>query len=358
MEKVPFQITAKKNGKVARINIIGEIGWQIDATKFSTEVAELVKQGCTEAHLYINSIGGNCFDANEIANILEENFTKVTGDGGAIVASAAAFIAAKCETFTMPSNGQFMIHRPRGGSYGTAKDIEAYLKMIVDIDADYLKVFKAKATNPENIQQRWDNNSDYWMNAKDAEKEGFVTSIREKVKPDKQTTSMLRSVAATVGDLKDRMSEFLINDDTNMETLNALLKLPKDANEDARMEAINSLLSAKAQSDSDLQAEKDKNTELQGKLDAIELKEKETATAENKALIAEAIKDGRLDDDENHTTEATWLKFFDIDREGTKAQLERLPKKTSLKDRIETGGDGESAWEKRQREIAEKNAKK
>lgn len=88
MSKIPFQITAAKVGKVAEIRIVGYIGWSVDAESFRREVDALVADGCTEAHLYINSGGGSCFDAEEIVNILHNAFgDRITGEGGAIVAS-------------------------------------------------------------------------------------------------------------------------------------------------------------------------------------------------------------------------------------------------------------------------------
>lgn len=355
MDKIPFQIKASKNGKIAKIGIIGEIGWDVDSKAFRKDVGKLVEEGCTEAQLYINSIGGSVFDANELVNILRENFTVIRGDGGAIVASAAAFIAAHCETFTMPSNGQFMIHRPKGSVYGSQNSIQSYLKMISDIDANYLAVFKQKATDPEDLEKRWESGSDYWMNAKEAQDAGFITSVRDKVNPDQETTSMLRACANETA--RDRMSEFLINNDFKMEQLAKLLNVSAKATEQDLVNAVQPILAENATLRADLQAREDEKKALQDKLDAIELAEKQAKTNRAKALIAEAIKDGRVDEDEKKTTEAFWLRNFEADFDGTKAQLERLPKKTNLSDRVDSGNQGGDAWKKRQREIEEKAKK-
>src|SRR5690606_9900252 len=115
MQKTPFQITASQQGTVANFRIIGYIGWETAAEQFRQRADEMVAAGCTLAHLYINSQGGNCFDADEIKNILQANFTSFTGESGALVASAAADLASYCKTFEMPENGKMMIHKPRGG---------------------------------------------------------------------------------------------------------------------------------------------------------------------------------------------------------------------------------------------------
>lgn len=142
--------------------------------------------------------------------------------------------------------------------------------------------------------------------------------------------------------------------DTEMKEVAKALKLSEKATEQEVLDTLNPILSENVTLKSDLQKEKDEKKELQDKLDAIELADKEAKEKEAKALIATAIKDGRLDDDENHTAEAFYLRNFEADFEGTKAMLEKLPKKANLKDQFTNDGE-ESAWEKRQREIAEKN---
>jgi len=355
MERVPFQITAVKKGKVAKVAIIGEIGWEVNSSAFMKDVDALVKDGCTNAHLYINSVGGSVIDANEIANILLENFEEITGDGGAIVASAAAYLAVHCKTFTMPSNGQFMAHRPKGAAYGDVKDIEAYLKMVNDIDSEYLEKFKAKATDPDGFEKQWKSGADYWMNAKEAKDAGFVSSIREKVKADNNTTNMLRACAASV---RERMSEFLTKENTNMEKLVALLQLPVGSSETDLVAAINNIMTAKNTAEKDLKTEQSKTAELQGKLDAIELKEKEALKAEASTLVDAALKDGRLSDNEKGSVKAFWLSAFEANHEGAKAALEALPKRTGAQQQLrDDAGEGETAWEKRQKEIQENASK-
>jgi hypothetical protein len=142
-----------------------------------------------------------------------------------------------------------------------------------------------------------------------------------------------------------------------MKEVAKLLKLSDKATEQEFIDAINPIVNENTTLKTQLQAEKDAKRVLKDKLDAIELKEKETRNTKAKALIAEAIKDGRLDDDEKHTAEGFWLRNFEADFDGTKAQLEKLPKKTKMSD-LFTGEKGENAWEKRQREIDDANKRK
>lgn len=166
----------------------------------------------------------------------------------------------------------------------------------------------------------------------------------------------LIELSAAGTDIPLKEVQVQIQNDIEMKELAKILKLSDKATEQELIDAVNPILSENASLRADLQTEKDAKQALQVKLDAIELKEKETRTNQAKALIADAIKDGRVDDDEKHTAEAFWLRNFKADFDGTKAQLERLPKKTNLGDRF-AGGAGESEWDKRQKEIEAKQKK-
>ena len=104
-----MEITATAQNGKAYIRIIGEIaGWKDSAEDFRYELNQLKKDGIKDIVLYINSPGGNCFEANEIVNEINSFGGSVIGEGGALVASAATYIAINCTEFTMPENGMFM----------------------------------------------------------------------------------------------------------------------------------------------------------------------------------------------------------------------------------------------------------
>jgi len=151
------------------------------------------------------------------------------------------------------------------------------------------------------------------------------------------------------------LKKLIIKNDTKMKELAKLLQLKDDATEQDFLNAVQPIVNEVASLKTDLQAEKDAKKELQDKLTAIETAEKEAKTKKAKKLIADAIKDGRLDDDENHTAEAFYLRNFEADYEGTRAMLDKLPKKTSLSERVGASQDEKNAWEQRQKEIEEAN---
>jgi ATP-dependent protease ClpP protease subunit len=193
MTKNPFQITAVKSGDRAEIRIIGHIGWETDAESFRAQVDALVKEGVKDAHLYIHSPGGSCFDAGEIVNILSRFRGNITGEGGSLVASAATYIALHCRTFSMPENGMFMVHKPHGGVSGGVKDIEAYLKLMRDCEGLYCEAYKAIARNLSVFEEKWASGADWWMTAAEAKEQGFITDIYKKVAIDRETAAQIRA---------------------------------------------------------------------------------------------------------------------------------------------------------------------
>ena len=151
-----------QNGK-AYIRITGEIaGWKDSADDFRYELNQLKKDGIKDVVLYINSPGGNCFEANEIVNEINSFGGSVTGEGGALVASAATYIAINCSEFTMPENGMFMIHQTRGGCHGTLSEIESYLELLKGMNKTYFDAYCNKMSmNKKEFEDKWKGGGDY-----------------------------------------------------------------------------------------------------------------------------------------------------------------------------------------------------
>lgn len=191
MANTPFNISASKQGNKGLIRIIGTIGLDTNADLFRSQVDSLVNDGITDVHLYINSGGGSCFDAAEIVNIIQSNFSgRITGEGGAIVASAATFIALHCNAFSMPENGMFMIHKPSGGKEGNAKDLESFTKLLKNIEEQYYNIYKGRVSDILQLDANW-NNGDWWMTAIEAKENGFISDVKGQTIIDAQTTSLI-----------------------------------------------------------------------------------------------------------------------------------------------------------------------
>jgi ATP-dependent protease ClpP protease subunit len=304
MEKIPFHITAQANEQVALIRITGTIGWDTDSESFRARIDAIKQQGVKDAHLYLHGPGGSCFDAEEIVNIIKEAFSgKVTGEGGALVASAYTRIAMICETFAMPENGMFMIHKPKGGVFGTANEIRSYLKLLDNIESQYLSVYKEKATDGAVLSKQWDA-GDWWMTAREAKQNGFITTIKEKAKIDAETTAVLSACGCPSSKIPIINIK---NENMDLKKMAISLGLPESATE----AEINAAIAKGKKAQDDLLALQEETAR----------KEKADKAAKIKAALDRAENDKRITAD----VRSDWENLLNADFESASKALENLP---------------------------------
>jgi ATP-dependent protease ClpP protease subunit len=224
----PFSITAEKKGTRAEIRIIGVIGWESSSEDFLRQVDVIVSDGVKDAHIYINSPGGSCFDANEIVNIISRFKGSVTGEGGALVASAATYIALHCKDFSMPANGQFMVHKPHCVAQGTTDDLAATLKGLKDVEELYYNAYKAVVSDIAELDKHW-GAGDWWMTANEAKEIGFITNVKPRIKIDKDTAEQARACGCPVALVPETSTK--IKNDKKMDFIALALGLASGATE-------------------------------------------------------------------------------------------------------------------------------
>lgn len=227
-ENIPFSISASAESQTALIRITGTIGWDTDSEIFRTQMDALAQKGIADAHLYLNGPGGSVFDAEEIVNIIQSVFSgRITGEGGALVASAYTRIAMICETFSMPENGMFMVHKPSGSVWGTANSLRSYLKLLEDKETQYLNLYKTKVTDSAKLEQQW-NAGDWWLTAAEAKENGFITEVRGKARIGAATTAMI----AACGCPQERIPKITKTEESmDLKAMALSLGLPESATE-------------------------------------------------------------------------------------------------------------------------------
>ena len=242
MAKNPFRINASKQGGKALIRITGMIE-ESSSELFQSQIDSLVEEGINDVHLYINSEGGSCFAAAEIVNIIQSNFSgRITGEGGALVASAATFIALHCSTFVMPSNGMFMIHKPSGTTEGNVRDLESFTKLLRDIENQYYNVYKNRVVDVSILDEQW-SAGDWWMTAQEAKENGFITEVKEKTTIDSKTAALIAACGCPRSKFPQGKNNQKANENTGDELtqIAEALDLPTDATLKQVLEAIATL---------------------------------------------------------------------------------------------------------------------
>lgn len=279
----PLVLTAVERDGKAHIRIVGGIyQWQNSSREFREQIEDMQLRGIQDAHIYIKSEGGDVFEANEIANLIDGFKGKITGEGGSLVASAATYIACKLDDFTMPSNGQFMIHKPMASLFDKNEDeIASTLKLLKNITSNFIEVYARKTgLTAKKVEDLW-SKGDFWMSAKEAKKKGFISGISDEEEFTSEDVTLLRACGAP------NLPKEVLNITNNMKklTITALmfLKLNENASEKEVEDTIKAL--------------KEKADQYDNLKATLEEKEKTEVEAKIKAVLDKAIADKRLTED-------------------------------------------------------------
>lgn len=341
-----MQITAKAQGGRALIEIKGSIaGWKDTEKNFTATVSSLIDSGIKDAHLYINSPGGDCFEANEIVNVIRKFPGKITGEGGAMVASAATYIAINCASFTMPENGMFMIHQPSGMAMGRKADIESYLSLLEKISETYYAAYLGKTTmKEEDFRKKWEA-GDFWMTAAEAKRYGFADEIGNRATVTKATAQMMMEAGYTgkveVTEEATPLSNKPLKNEFKMD-LNAMLTQFGIAANTTEAQFITMVGDWKRKAQ---------------RVEMLERKEEERQDAEIDALLNEAILKKRITAD----VKEDWRESLKADFERGKKMLSGLPgvekPKVTTPNKPSAAGTDGTTWEKLMEEDPEALAK-
>ena len=301
-----FIIKAELTGGTGKISLIGDIDeWSDSNATTLRQNCEMMKQnGITNCIIYVMTYGGDCFQANEMKNILDEYFpVSYNGEGGSIVASAGTYLAVGCNEFEMAENGQFMIHKPMGGAFGTENEVESKLQLIKNMTALYYNAYLAKCKKPEaEFKAKWDA-GDFWMTAQEAKDWGFITSVKKApAKVDTGTKNFLEAH----GKYNEFTNPLEPNNDMDQKVIARQLGMADTATE----EQINAKIAENARKMKEFEV-------LQASTIA---REKEEKNARIKALLDKAEQDKKIKAD----TRKQWEKMLDSDEEGTTVVLASL----------------------------------
>jgi frataxin-like iron-binding protein CyaY len=272
--------------------------------------------------------GGDCFQANEIVNILVEIFGSYTGEGGAIVASAGTYIAVMATEFENAKNGQWMVHQPEGGIRGTVTQIENYLQLVKNMTTSYYDAYKVKLKKPEaDFKAKWDA-GDFWMTAQEALDWGFITKIKE---PVKITQALAASIKASGSPLNFSPEDIISNqnkdNEMNLQAIATTLGLAATATD----VEITAKIADNAKKASDYDA-----------LVAATAQKDKTEKAEKiKAVLDKAEKEHRIKAD----TRANWEQMLTANFETTIKVLDSIQAVEKMSNVIVTSATGGATFQ-------------
>ncbi len=320
--KVPLEIIVEAKSKTAFISIKGNIyNWRNSSAEFEAKIKDATKKGATDAEIYINSGGGDVFEANEMLNLIEDNFKSVKVRLGALCASAGTVFPAKYYT-SAKRNTKIMLHKPSAGAFGNEDKIESTLKLLKDITSDYKKLYAKKMSLSEKeVENLWAK-GDYWLTAKEALKKGLIDEIEDAEAPiDAQTQMQL--VACGAPNIQNQNSK-----NNKMDKLKLIALLGLDANAtDEQIEAAIKENRIAASEKAKLEATLEKST-------------KEAKEAKVKALLDQAEKEKKIKPEQRASFEA----LANADFDNAKKVIEALTPINAISEQLEgKAGNGTDA---------------
>ena len=355
--------------RIADVDILSDIGGWWDGVDAATMVRDIRDLDVDEIRLNINSGGGSVFDAVAILNALRQHPAKVVANVLGLAASAASFIACGVDETTMAANSTMMIHGGSGVAIGNAKDMHDMADLLDKLNANIASVYAAKAGG---TTESWLETmlAETWYTADEAVEAGLADRVvaGEKVEAAEAAPSAenrlhpttvedarralglsasiaANSLAAAVAaHIKTPVSVEPGNQETNKEDavnhtefLNGLRArlgvTDADATEETILAALDESLAEQLQPAVDMQVPEgtvlvDKGQWEQVKQDAEAGRQAraEQVTARRDALIADALREGRI----SPANSEAYRQMLDVDEERAARVLNALQPNTAV----------------------------
>lgn len=175
----PKDFRATHNEGRGEIYLYDAIGdwFGISAEAFNREIRAM-EGDIDELHLYINSPGGDVFEARAMATALSQLKVKTFSHIEGLAASAATFLPMVTDEVEMSEGGFFMIHEAWTLTMGNKRDHLQQVDLLTKVDDSILDAY-AKRTGSEREQLVAWLEAETWFTASEAKENGFIDSILE-----------------------------------------------------------------------------------------------------------------------------------------------------------------------------------
>lgn len=315
------------------MRLYGEIGDKVDGDRFAQELG-LIAKDSELIKLRINSPGGDVIQGMSIVSAMLSIDTPIHVYVDGIAASMGAVVAVCGDKIIMADYAKIMIHDPY---FPGAKALTAKQKKLCDKMRDMLnQVLSRRGIANDAIAKLMADET--WFSANEAKAAGLCDEIASSLKNYLADLNPMQ-LCAKIND------DFQTNNNQNQNNMKLNAKLAStlcvavDAAETDITAAIEKLVDEKAE------AEKEKAEAVAAKIVAQnelkELKDKRASelAVEATEIIAQAVKDGRLD---SSGTQAV-KDVFAFDHNKGKALINALPMRKSIHSQIGNGGKVEDS---------------
>ncbi len=344
----PWAINKLNDGE-AEILLYGYIGSDdVNANDFTQEFKKL-EATCSLIKLRINSGGGSVFEGLAIFNVIKNSTCEVHAYIDGLAASMASVIILACDKIFMSKVAMLMTHRPSGAAMGNTDQLKASADMLEQLEATIAGIYAQRTGLPEaEVRTKYMGTSDNWMSAKEALTAKIIDGIYD------APAKHLKPVPATMRneqDLVNYFTNFLTNTDMKQIMLSAAalaaLNITAEAADATAVETAVAQLAAKAQKVDQL------NQEVTGLKSKLQAAEEAADNAKAESLVEGAVAANKIVAGDK----PKWVKLAKADFEGTKDLLDGLQAVATMEQRMQNGGDQETAKEARLAKLSEMSAK-
>lgn len=154
--------------------VIGTI-WSGDGMWFVSELNRLEKQ-YTDITIKMHLYGGSVFDGNLMCNSIEASKSNISIDVLGLAASMGGIMILSSKTVRMVENGYIMLHAPKSGSYGEAKDHESNASLLRMMEKNFIKKISKRLQITEAEAKAYID-KDTWLDADTALEIGLISEI-------------------------------------------------------------------------------------------------------------------------------------------------------------------------------------
>jgi ATP-dependent protease ClpP protease subunit len=175
-----MSINARETDRnTVEVKLYGAIGyWVTDGDSFSALIKDLEVRGYKNMVLRLHSHGGSVVEGNVMYNALLNTKMKVKIIIDGMAASMASIIILAASEVEIADNALVMVHRPRTWAEGNADDILSSAKVLRDMEGIFIRRYGERTKmSPADIQAKYLNGSDVWLNAEEAVAAGFASKV-------------------------------------------------------------------------------------------------------------------------------------------------------------------------------------
>ncbi len=332
------------------ILLYGTIGEGGDV-KASVIVQELLEAEQTYKHIdvRINSIGGDVYTGIAIFNALRNSQADITIYIDCMAASIASVIAGCGKRVKMSRYARLVIHRVQGGDFGDVDVLRRSIANMEQLEATLCDIYAERTgMSAAEIRATYMDGEDHFLSADEALQLGFVDEIYDaEPMPDIGSSDPEKISAAYTARYINQLNK---NTNQMFEKLKTLPRFAACVDEAAALRCINELEGSAAE----LEALRKENAELKAKVEKYKQAEVDAEEAADEQYLDNAIKEERIKCEQKESYKA----MLSVDRKNTKAIIDSFKPKKRIIDQLGgNGGEKESAWDKRMKEIEDSNRK-